>query len=66
MTQSIMALLPFVWSQSWIVTCGASCCIILLQAAQQRREDKKKAEKEKMLNEPDADKTRKWEASASN
>eukprot|EP00731_Ephydatia_muelleri_P007877 Em0004g215a len=31
------------------------------QAAQQRKEDKKKAEKEKILNEPDPEKTRKWE-----
>ncbi|KAL5496408.1 hypothetical protein EMCRGX_G012683 [Ephydatia muelleri] len=31
------------------------------EAAQQRKEDKKKAEKEKMLNEPDPEKTRKWE-----
>ena len=30
-------------------------------AAQQRKEDKKKAEKVKMLNEPDPEKTRKWE-----
>ena len=32
-----------------------------MTAAQQKKEDKKKAEKEKMLNEPDRRKARKWE-----
>ena len=31
------------------------------EAAQQRREEKKRAEKEKMLQESDPEKTRKWE-----
>lgn len=48
--------------------CGVHCMCMCVndavtddQAAQQRKEDKKKAEKEKMLNEPDPEKTRKWE-----
>lgn len=38
--------------------------IISLQAAQVRKEERKKAEKEKLLQETDPDKTRKWEVSS--
>ncbi len=36
-----------------------------VEAAQQRREDKRRAEKERMMNEEDPDKQRKWEVSLS-
>ena len=38
-----------------------TCICVYVKAAQQRREEKQRAEKERIMNEDDTDKQRRWE-----